>query len=134
MLARNFLDASTLKVSENELQALIKVLGMLERDEFEHHTERKDIRNKYGFNMGCYHSLRSNEHSCGTQGCIMGWANYFDNTTFSDISESSSDIEVLNLFYADFASRLTSVRPEQAAQALRNFLTTGKSDWRSILD
>jgi hypothetical protein len=64
MLAQNFKTATDLGISEVEQDALIKVLGMLERNDFARGES---------FNMGWWYQ---HSNTCGTVGCIAGWAHH----------------------------------------------------------
>src|SRR4051812_45274855 len=71
MLAQNFKSATDLGIEDAELDALIKVLGMLERQEFVHVESVWDRTKPNGFNMGATQS----KTACGTVACMGGWAN-----------------------------------------------------------
>lgn len=140
MLAQNFKTAADLSISDVELDALIKVLGMLERGEIPFATCPENLSgfrpHGEGFNMGPY--LKEGE--CGTVACIAGWAHVVSgrrafewvetlcppNTVTDDLHE---------LFHVDsitYRKRLT-IKPPQAARALRSYLATGKPNWAQAL-
>ena len=60
MLANNFMTPSALGISDVEFEALVKVLGMLER------TEIPDEQ----------FTMRRVQHPCRTPACLCGWANH----------------------------------------------------------
>ena len=60
MLASNFMAPSALGISEVEFDALVKVLGMLERGEIPDDQ----------------FTMRRIQHPCGTPACLCGWANH----------------------------------------------------------
>ena len=60
MLANNFMTPSALGISDAELDALVKVLGMLERGEIPEDQ----------------FTMRRVQHPCRTPACLCGWANH----------------------------------------------------------
>jgi len=143
MLARSFLSAAELKISDEQRDALIKVLHALEGDQLPHIRpefqlwESVPIQAQDSFNM-CWWDT-----GCGTVCCIGGWAERFAGKPIFNhgvITRSMPTMShrspLLHLFFpayecpwADYAG----ITPEQAALALSNFLTTGKPDWSDIL-
>lgn len=111
MLAQNFMAPSALGIPDAAFNALVKVLGMLERKEIEEAL----------FDMG-----RIGRPECGTPGCIMGWGKAITGKRDFD-------------FYApDAFCKLVSVERRgattaQAAIALRSYLTTGEPRWAEAL-
>jgi hypothetical protein len=137
MLAQNFKTAADLGISDAELDALIKVLGMLERGEI---TENH-------FHMARFWM------ECGTVGCLCGWANQISGgAAFPELNASTTEI---SLFFRmpDAARALFTMgmgsdspertglnvfvqrraRPHHAATALRSYLTTGEANWAEAL-
>jgi hypothetical protein len=119
MLAQNFKTATDLKIKDAGLSALIKVLGMLERGEIE--AEK--------FNMETV-----GQPDCGTAGCILGWTRTIGIDEFFGLAVSAC-LPPLNkplsaLFYTGNAFGATR---EQAATALRSYLTTGDANWAEAL-
>ncbi len=129
MLAQNFKTAVDLGIKDAEIEALIKVLGMLERSELVPSPPRySSVPN--GFNM----LTIGHQDQCGTVGCILGWCQYIggeslfrDETGFVQLTEGAS-----NLFMFGVEGR-GKVTPEQAALALRSYLTTGDANWAEAL-
>jgi hypothetical protein len=135
MLANSFMTPSALGISDVEFDALVKVLGMLERSEIS-----EDI-----------FTMRRVQHSCRTPACICGWANYVSAgrafplyakpglTVFSDrtFAPRWGDLPrpVLELFA--YGGRpgdpVYDASPSQAAMALRSFLTRGEARWAEAL-
>lgn len=126
MLAQNFKTAAELGISEIEWSSLVATLFALQRGEVG------------GLNMGMY------RHDCGTPACLCGWAHH--------LSEGRAFPELANVrgFFGhdrtneELAQRLprelsalfgitlsTVPRPttDQAAIALRGYLTTGRQAW-----
>lgn len=125
MLAQNFKPPTDLRISDREQVALIKVLGMLERGEI---SQRMFDMSTIG-------------DGCGTVGCLMGWAKFVsgDVKLFDDLHETQGHISPLHhlfMFCVTRSAQLVqraSVRPAQAAMALRSYLTTGDADWAEAL-
>lgn len=133
MLARTFLPAANLKITEKQRDALIAALVMLEGGEIEwRKAEHRNLRKgeKLGFNMI--------DWNCGTAVCMGGLCDTMG-AGFMDMQTMPVDLE--KLFYP--ALHLTSnmqqltcmwdITVPQAARALRNYLERGKSDWASVL-
>lgn len=127
MLAQNLKSAIELGISENQMTALVTVLGMLERGELKHAKIDKSKPNhmwplKFSglFNMGEWQQ----SFDCGTVCCIGGTAELLSGEEFENMTE-----EVEGLFYPNGISDWGSITPEQAACALRSFLTTGNANW-----
>jgi hypothetical protein len=135
MLANNFMTPSALGISDVEVDALVKVLGMLERGEISDDQ----------------FTMRRVQHPCRTPGCLCGWANHvsagrafplqakpgltiFSNTTYGPRWREMPR-PVLELF--GYGGRPTdpvyAATPSQAAIALRNFLTQGEPRWAEAL-
>jgi hypothetical protein len=128
MLAQNFKTAKELGLAGVELDALVTVLRMLERE---------DIKPEQ-FHMGYVQHV---QHECKTPACICGWAYHVSGgRAFSELSAQHGSF----LLYRRFDNhpaivdlfRMTSARgsggeitPAQAAIALRNFLTHGEPRW-----
>lgn len=117
MLAQNFRTAADLGIEDAELEALIKVLGMLEREEIP--AEQ--------FTM-----LWVGEPECGTAGCILGHVRTVSIESYKGLSGNSwggSSLE--RLFFPDApkggCDPYLATR-SQAATALRSYLTTGEAE------
>lgn len=131
MLAQNFKTAADLRLSELERDALITVLGMLERGELTHVPVRdlpSSADYKVGtftghFNMGEWEE----SYDCGTVCCIGGTAELIGGIGFN----LSGNIPLSNLFYP--AGNLDHITTDQAAKALRSFLSTGRARWRDAV-
>lgn len=141
-----YMSAENLRIAEHTRDALIWVLGMLEAGELE---QWKGMTAGNKFDMG----TAARRTGCGTAGCIAGWASihmqgikpnaagiYIMTEEQADIaSDFCADAhgDLARLFYAmDLTGRnsfsLDEVRPDQAAKALRNYLTTGRPSWGLI--
>jgi hypothetical protein len=136
MLANNFKTPSALGISDTEFEALVAVLGMLERGEIP--TDQ--------FNM------RRVQHPCRTPACLCGWANHvsggqafplearsrqtlFSTTTTYAPRWKDLPQPVLQLFAYDGQATdpVYVATPSQAAIAVRNFLTLGEPRWAEAL-
>lgn len=122
MLAQNFKTAANLDITDRELSALIKVLGMMERGELV--DVEQFVRCDNGFNMG------TQGMGCGTPACIGGWAanlmGIHQLTYVDSYLASKKSGHGLNELYWNYSGR---PNVEQAATALRSYLTTGNPHW-----
>jgi hypothetical protein len=126
MLAQNFKTAAELQISDAELESLIKVLGMLERQELVHVLPNEEARVKNGF---CIRTVCI-QTDCGTVACIMGWARLVSNNkSLFDARPPAA----LNLFQMDNSYYKPDVSIEQAAWAIRNYLTHGEARWDEVM-
>lgn len=132
MLAQNFKTAKELGLADVELESLVTVLRMLEREDI----------TREEFHMGYVQHV---EHECKTPACICGWAYHISGgRAFSELSAQHGSF----LLYRRFDNhpavvdlfRMTSTRgsggditPAQAAIALRNFLTHGEPRWAETM-
>jgi hypothetical protein len=126
MLARSFLPATALGISEVEREALIATLHAFERGEIDNFT------------------MRHFRETCGTPACICGWANYFsDGRAFAEVSSMSGTRAVKRLhgrlprqlqllFDIQGFPRQAGATPAQAATALSNYLTLGEPRWDEV--
>lgn len=126
MLARSFLPATDLGISDIERGALIATLLAFERDEIEHF------------------SMRHFRATCGTPACICGWANHLsEGRAFPEVSSMSGEraVKVLyrrlprplrSLFDIQGLPQQAGATQAQAAAALSNFLTLGEPCWEEV--
>ncbi len=129
MLAQNFKTAADLGISEAEVDALIKVLGMLERGDLVQSSYRHpQVPN--GFNM----SITDNKTDCGTVGCIMGWCRFVaGNKVFDAFSSNYKMPDAVTELFMFGDNRRHMVSVDQAAIACRSYLTTGDANWAEAL-
>lgn len=127
MLAQSFKTADELGLREEGLQALIQVLGMMERGELNWTERNTPIKN--GFNM----SRLYERTECGTVACIAGWCCLISQDcdlygiTRASLNDEQRDA-IHNLFCPQgYPTGLYTV--EQAQHALRSFLVTGVPEW-----
>jgi hypothetical protein len=151
MLAQNFKSAEDLAITDLEHTALVRVLAMLERGELTHIPSRDYVESNIpnGFSMDVFCVKTGRGPGCRTVACILGWARetetddigrYFMFARVEGIfchSESWSDRSVgplADLFMiGGRANYRHGVTTEQAASALRNYLTIGEAHWDEVL-
>jgi hypothetical protein len=126
MLARSFLSATDLGISEVERDALVATLFAFERGEIENFT------------------MRHFRETCGTPACICGWANHFsEERAFAEVSSMSGTVATKRL-YARLPKQLqylfdiqglpqqSGATQAQAAAALSNYLALGEPRWDEV--
>lgn len=123
MLMQNFKAATDLGITEIEIEALIKVLGMLERQEIPEEL----------FDMETV-----GEPECGTAGCILGWTRTVNMSAYDLLDErwwDSPSNSALDALFSPIrhGPPAHDATPSQAAVALRSYLTTGDSNWAEAL-
>ncbi len=141
MLAQNFKTAADLDISNKRYVALLGVLGMLERDEIRHAPNithglaygRKPRVKQCFFNMDDIFA----RVDCGTSACIAGSADFFFKAGFTGGSGLVDGLpeNLIDLFCpgAVSQSQWKHITAEQAATALRSYLTTGEANWADAL-
>jgi hypothetical protein len=144
MLAQSFRTAAQLKLTQPELEVLIKVLGMLERGEIKALPQSAGAYRSvlddmpwqavdYAVEVPEFFDMRRviGTTDCGTSCCILGWAQYVG-TNGEFISYQHRDYPLDCLFYPA-ADGVECTDPQQGAMALRNYLTTGWPGWREVM-
>lgn len=135
MLAQNFKTPADLRITDAEFEALSKTLGMLERGELTHATpENYEVWSATEFpkffNMGMYRNLAD----CGSVCCIAGTAEIVGNFPIEHFFWASRDNEQLKeTFGYAMIGALRPITVQQAAIALRNYLTHGEPRWHEAL-
>lgn len=134
MLMQNFKGAVELGIADFEFRSLVTVLGMLERGELMHAEFAlcKMSRKPNEFNMAA-----TFDNHCGTIGCIAGWAHSVSGgKAFLEIVNGGLDWQLRNnqpllkMFgIGTSCGVLYSITPDQAATALRSYLTTSDAHW-----
>lgn len=145
MLAQNFQTAEALGVTDAELDALIKVLGMLEREELRHAifdvralfvpvtAPRSQVPWDGLFNMVSWNSCVA---ECGTVCCIGGAAEIVGSLPRRSLSVRRDNNSALErLFFSVTATpvEMAKITPAQAAIALRSFLSSGEPRWAEAM-
>jgi hypothetical protein len=141
MLAQNFLPHADLGITEIERDALATVLGMLERGEID--------TDHFAMDSVLF------EGACGTVGCICGWAHIVsDRAAFPEVQRLlfgsllqarvplatirlfaiTGDVDQKDIYQSRLIDRVRrQASPEEAATALRSYLTTGEANWAEAL-
>lgn len=140
----SFLSADTLGIEETERKALLRVLEALEGGQLVYDPTCSEA--KRGFNFASV-VARHGDSNCA---CILGWAKllsgdevpfemYVSKLAFDPVRRilplSRKLDALLDLFFGplDRKWELNAPKPEQAEQALRNYLTTGLSRWNEVM-
>jgi hypothetical protein len=135
MLARTFKSAKELGLTDIEHESLVTVLGMLERGELRYEPAYRAPSMPNGFHMAP-HVERTD---CGTVACIAGWANIVSGHQAFRLKDMAK-MWLRSSVFAKDAAKVRLFRgmvigdetPEMAAQALRNYLATGESNWPEV--
>lgn len=130
MLAQNFKSAADLNISEPQFEALRKTLVLFETEQLIHTTDYKvkDLNSREftgHFNMRAW----SVESECGTVRCIGGTASAVSGNHY--LFRNWERHDGLNALFAPNKREFpwSRITPEQAATALRSYLTTGDPRW-----
>lgn len=128
MLAQSFLSHEQLGITEPQLSALQKTLVLLETGKLAHIPVTAKFASKSTnftghFNMAWW----SNEHGCGTVGCIGGTAEMIGEVKFARYHNNKNLSELFEPY--SLGDEWDDITPAQAATALRSYLTTGDAKW-----
>lgn len=130
MLAQNLKTSTELGILDAEFEALLKVLGMLERGELRHSFPLDAIRKtSIGFSMNFW-GYEPPAVACGTVHCIGGWAEAILGKPFKHYDRKSN---LGRLFWPRQVAGWDRITPSHAAIALRNYLTHGEPRWAETL-
>jgi hypothetical protein len=146
--------AEQLNIDTGLHAALIRVLKGLESGKLRHVPDTNDLDfiSPSLFNMSVVAQRQSlaSDH-CGTVGCIGGWAYalmngkkvdgiwIFDRERADNFVSNAPTEDLRELFYPGNYScqsdrwEYDNITAEQAAQALRNYLTNGRPEWEEVL-
>lgn len=129
MLAQNFKTAADLELEEEDHRALVAALGVFERGEVSHADSglpcNKPRKPNKQFNMSLWHSR--NEY--GTVCCIGGTAELLGG---KNLHLYGSGHRIDKLFFPPLNIPWEKITVEQAACALRNYLTIGEPMWSEV--
>jgi hypothetical protein len=114
-------------MSDGDRDALIKVLGMLERQELVD-VPRGNTSQRFGFNMA---NVRR-ESECGTVACIAGWAMHFSKHFSGVMNQGEKSKQFADLVMPPGFS-IGHHTVAHAAAALRNYLTLGQPRWAEVM-
>lgn len=133
MLVANYLSAEDLGIAEHHRDALIEVLRRFEAGEIEKAPGEIEVKPKKSTNREFFHLNVWNEScSCGTVRCIGGWAEHIAGRIFGD---SPYGLRILCFPGLDIDDHVDAYNAsvEQAAHALRNYLTLGEPRWAEVM-
>lgn len=128
MLAQNFKTPMALDIQDWEFEALLKVLGMLERGELRHVEPGCSI-SSYQFSGQFNMALWVADNDCGTVACIGGTASLIAGRKI----RSRETPGLCGLFYPCLKTDWAKITTEQAAIAVRNYLTHGEARWAEVM-
>jgi hypothetical protein len=129
MLAQNFKTATDLGITDAQRSALQKTLVLMETGKMQHVPAGSDL--KPLMDPGEYAGLFTMhltyaDADCGTAGCIRGTAQMISGVYF-DVCDLTTGLN--DLFYEWAPCKNWDPSVEQAAIALRNYLTFGEPRW-----
>lgn len=141
-----FKELVELRISENDFSALVKVMEVLREGKIPYTPIDGDVvgrplPGKDGFNMRWWDTMEflaettedfqvKKDQECGTCCCIGGWANKFG-ASFNQYRNNRNEM-LDRLFYPDVEEAFDAT-PEQAAQAIENYLTHGDPLWEEVI-
>lgn len=130
MLAQSFLPAADLGITEPQRDALMKTLVLLETGKLRHVPEEELVnyaRRPPAF-AGLFNMAHVRfEHDCGTVGCIKGTAEMISGVSLDCLGPALHE-----LFYTACMNG-RDITPDQAATALRSYLSTGDAKWHEAI-
>jgi hypothetical protein len=149
------LTAAELKMSQEELDALLKVREMLANGQIEHRDTYAGKLPACGLDM----SVPQEKHRCGTAMCIGGWVKTFMLGVKPDAKgvyhltdreghevakyvhrhcddpDDEGYVPLCTLYYPqDTGWDWEDLKPIHGIQAIDNFLATGDADWASVVE
>lgn len=134
MLARTVLTPEQLEITPGVHAAILTLLGMMERGELVHVGFRDSTNEPHvpwprvgQFNMNCWVGYGD----CGTVHCIGGSLELL--APAEGCLQSPHAMGLYHLFYPDLDSDWANITVAQAAAALRNYLSTGQPEWKSVM-
>ena len=145
MLAQNFKTPADLEITEVEFEAFVKTLGVIERGEIRHVWTKDDLfteGNDFEYVAKKFDALFNMDNvytraDCGTAACIAGTCDLLFKTRFAPTGNLRSNLSepLMNLFCPNDVNWncWPSITVEQAAIALRNYLTYGEPRWAEAL-
>ncbi len=148
MLARTFLTAKDLGITDIQRDALITTLGMLERGELKH-TQGRDMpgfpdvclpNGTAGFTGHFNMSYWMYQIGCGTIACLGGTSAMVagDEYLWGDchVEDDAPEGPLERLFMPGGPNHIykwENITTDKAAVALSNYLTTGEAQWGEVL-
>lgn len=142
MLMQNFMSAADLNITEEQKDALCKTLVVFETGKVKHvsrdFVENSPITTNESSFSGLF-NMRSwgagcVVQECGTIACIGGTAELLAGKSIFMYRSEYTDA-LYDLFFPSLCGNdWYNITVEQASQALRNYLTNGKPDWKSVME
>ena len=132
MLAQNFKSPTDLRINDAEFEALVKVLGILERLEVKGiPNSARALRDQETIEAPTLFSmmLTRARMDCGTSCCILGFARHVGG---EDLFYDAANRPCADLFYPQNEG-IQCRDPEKGAIALRNYLTCGVPRWAEVM-
>lgn len=143
MLMQNFKSADDLGLTEPQLSALQKTLVMLETDKLTHGPYDQFIDDNLEVGNALHRSFTGHfnmatwqaDYECGSACCIGGTAEVVGGLRPKELFRAAEGDTPLHTLFGLDRSRpwLSKITPQQAARALRSYLTTGAADWDAAL-
>ena len=132
MLMQNFESAADLDLTEPQRDALIETLSFMECGKIKHISLDKvafsdDSQEAVFSGLFNLSAWVDSDYRCGTVGCIGGTAELISGVSFDGWENKPRLQQLFNP--STLIDDFDSVTVEQAARALRGFLTTGTADW-----
>ena len=132
MLAQTFKTPADLYLDDKEFEALVKVMRMLESGEI---VYRSSGSKEVGFNMMEWHN------ECNTVHCIAGLCDHLFGTAFTHGCPNRALEDLFLVRWWDATRRrrtapapLNWISEDEAAMAIRNYLSTGDARWNEVLE
>lgn len=149
MLAQNFMTAEALGITEKQRDALIKTLALMDSGKLSHttsygayHPQEREFPGSRAFTGHFNMSEWGYRFDCGTVACIGGTAELlagerlFSPMTMITLTRTHLPPFLQDLFYPAIGVLCDSwdeITVEQAAMALRSYLTVGHPHWELAL-
>lgn len=132
-----FKSAKDLGLSKKQWKALILTLLMMENGQIKHvsflkYGQKDTLKGKHPFNMCEWQEA----YGCGTVCCIGGSAEFFGGLPVQSLAIKAqwlSDVKDEHDLYRLFYEWKDDPTEKQAAQVLRHYLKTGKTDWPAVM-
>lgn len=137
MLAQTLLSAAKLRITERERAALVLTLQYMETGRLVHAPvtdDNKEILPSSEFTGHFNMDMWNSAEKCGTVACIGGTAEMLgrlQHRSFADTVRPGSSL--YHLLYPPTLIDYAEITVEQAARALRSYLSTGKPNWEEAL-
>jgi hypothetical protein len=137
-----FLPAKKLNLTPKVRTAAIKVLRMMESGQIiDKDEEPPPLGQGCRFDMSLILSRSGRGNECGSVGCLAGWIAHVLSQSPTKAIELYRTLryksdELDRLVHAEAENGITwiySAKTKHGARALRNYLTTGKANWRKAM-